>query len=566
MAEGDGVQQTRDRRSGGRLHGRPGAALENVLTVAGFFALTVFLQWLSGAYGSELAHYPDEPSHVVTSLMFGDYARSGFPESPLSYAEKYYVHYPKVAIGMWPPVFYGAAGAWTLAFGTTRVSLLAFSALLGALLSASLAVFVKRLYGRAFGLIAGAAFTLLGPVQAGNDMVMLDVAVSLACFWSMLLLVEYFRNERLGTAIAFGAATAGAMLVKGNASACVLMAFFMLPLTGRYRLLKRPGLYLAGAVVAIFGLPWQIVSLKMLQSSVPMAHVDGHYFIRMMTGYVAILAKEFTPLVAAFLLAGLAAAAWPALRRSSPDSLAVAGAASLFLATLVFHCVAPNPGPDERYMTAALAPGIALFVVGCRYVSRLRIPTRASEGVRAAVLAGVSLATAWASGAFAVPHLPAFGFVDAARLAMASNAPRNAMLICSDSQGEGGFVAEVAMRDRRLSRIVLRASKVLAESSWTGGRVNMMFDNGAGVAKYLDEVAVDLVVMDLSEPSGSPTRTLLLGCLRERPGEWKAAAVEGVHARELAVYTRIDRSRLIPGRIRFALPHTLGREVQLNAR
>ncbi len=566
MAEGGCPEEAGDGRTGARQSRRARCALENVLTVAGFFALTVFLQWLSGAYGSELAHYPDEPSHVVTSLMFGDYVRAGFPEPPLSYAERYYVHYPKVAVGMWPPVFYCAAGAWTLTFGATRVSLLAFSALLGALLSASLSVFVKRLYGRALGLTAGVAFTLLGSVQLGNDLVMLDVAVSLACFWSMLLLVEYFRTERLGTAMAFGAATAGAMLVKGNANACVLMAVLMLPLTGRYRVLKRPGLYAAGAVMAIFGLPWQIVSLKMLQRSVPMAHVDGAYFTRMMAGYVSLLAKEFTPLVGAFLLVGLVAAAWPALRRTSPDSLAVAGAASLFLATLVFHCVTPNPGPDSRYMTAALAPGIALFVVGCRYVSRLRIPVAASEAVRTAVLAGVALATAWASGAFAVPHLPTFGFIAAASMAMASSAPRNAMLICSDAEGEGGFVAEVSMRDRKLSRIVLRASKVILQSPWSGGRTQMLFDNSADLAKYLDAVAVDLVVIDLSAPEQDPARTLLLAYLQERRGEWRAAGVEGVHTRQLVVYSRIDRSHLVPGRIRFGLPYTLGREVELGAR
>ena len=135
--------------------GRRAATVENAATIAALFALTLLLQWLSGAYRSELAHFPDEPSHVVTSLMFGDYVRAGFPGSPVAYAEKYYVHYPKVAIGMWPPLFYCVAGAWTLVFGATRVSFLMLAALAGGLLAGSLAIFVKRMYGRALGLTAG---------------------------------------------------------------------------------------------------------------------------------------------------------------------------------------------------------------------------------------------------------------------------------------------------------------------------------------------------------------------------------------------------------------------------
>jgi hypothetical protein len=566
MAEGDRFGLPRGERAGGCRRWRWNGALENVLTAGGFFVLVVLLQWLSGAYASELAHEPDEPAHVVTSLMFGDYVRSGLQESPFSYAQKYYVRYPKVAVGMWPPVFYSVAGAWTLAFGATQGSLLALAAVLGALLSTSLTVFVRRLYGRALGLTAGVSLTLLRPVQWSNAMVMLDIAVALACFWSMWLLVEYFKSERLGTAIAFGAVTAAAMLVKGNAIACVLMVVFLLPLTGRYRLLMRPGLYAAGVVVAAVGLPWQIASLKMLQRSVPMAHVDVHYFSAMMTGYVRILAREFTPAVGALLLVGLGVAAWPALRRTPPGSLGLAGAASLFLATLVFHCVTPNPGPDERYMTAALAPGMALFVSGCRHLSRLRFFAAVGEKAGTALLTAVSLVAAWGFGAFAVPRLPVFGFKAAARMAMASNTPGNTMLVFSDSKGEGGIIAEVALRDRRLSRIVLRASKVIEQRPWSGEGGKIRFENGDDLARYLEAVATDVVVVDLSASEQGPARTILLAALQQRPGEWSAAGVEGAYARKLAVYTRADRSHLVPGPIRISLPYTLGRDLELPAR
>src|SRR4051794_28093637 len=71
-----------------------------------FLAVTVLLQWLSGTYQSDFGGYADEPAHYVTGLMVHDYIATGFPGRPQQYAENYYLHYPKVALGHWPPVFY----------------------------------------------------------------------------------------------------------------------------------------------------------------------------------------------------------------------------------------------------------------------------------------------------------------------------------------------------------------------------------------------------------------------------------------------------------------------------
>ena len=81
-----------------------------------YFSITVLLQWASGTYHSDFGGYPDEPGHYVTGLMVRDYIAAGFPDSPSRFAENYYLHYPKVAIGHWPPVFYSIQAAWMLIF------------------------------------------------------------------------------------------------------------------------------------------------------------------------------------------------------------------------------------------------------------------------------------------------------------------------------------------------------------------------------------------------------------------------------------------------------------------
>jgi hypothetical protein len=78
------------------------------------FLSVVAFQWAAGAYTADFAGNPDEPSQVVSSLLVYDYLVDGFPKQPLRFAEDYYVHYPEVAIGHWPPMFYAVEGAGML--------------------------------------------------------------------------------------------------------------------------------------------------------------------------------------------------------------------------------------------------------------------------------------------------------------------------------------------------------------------------------------------------------------------------------------------------------------------
>ena len=38
----------------------------------------------------------------------------------MAFAENYYLHYPEVAMGHWPPGFYLLQAVWTLLFPTQR--------------------------------------------------------------------------------------------------------------------------------------------------------------------------------------------------------------------------------------------------------------------------------------------------------------------------------------------------------------------------------------------------------------------------------------------------------------
>ena len=83
----------------------------------------LLLQWTEGAYQAEFGGHPDEAAHYVTGLMIHDYVAAGLPGNPMTFALEYYDHYPKVALGNWPPLFYVLQAGWTLLFTPDRASM-----------------------------------------------------------------------------------------------------------------------------------------------------------------------------------------------------------------------------------------------------------------------------------------------------------------------------------------------------------------------------------------------------------------------------------------------------------
>jgi len=72
--------------------------------------VTLLLQWGSGAHSAALGAEPDEASHYVTGVMIRDYIARGLPGNPVTFAKDFYIHYPRVAFGLWPPLFHLLSG------------------------------------------------------------------------------------------------------------------------------------------------------------------------------------------------------------------------------------------------------------------------------------------------------------------------------------------------------------------------------------------------------------------------------------------------------------------------
>src|SRR5947209_3342133 len=166
-------------------------AASALAVTAAFACLPIAIQIAAGAYHADFSMTPDEPAHVVSSLLIRDYLTSGDLAHPWQFAKNYYLHYPKVAIIHWPPGFHASAAVWSLVFGRSRVGLISFQAALGAVLTAGIFFVVHRLYGRWIAVGSAVVFATTPIMQLTVAMVSPDLLLGTLAFAATLLYANY---------------------------------------------------------------------------------------------------------------------------------------------------------------------------------------------------------------------------------------------------------------------------------------------------------------------------------------------------------------------------------------
>lgn len=170
------------------------ARLRDAILCLLFGAIMVVTQYRSGAFTADLASIADEPAHAVSSLLVRDYLVQGFPHNPYHFALSFYAHYPKVAIGHWPPLFYLVEGVWMLFAGRNRAALLLFIALCGVALLSSVFFAVRRVSSTAPALVsvavlAGSQFFPVVLFAVGPE-----ILLALMIFWAAVYCGDFMST------------------------------------------------------------------------------------------------------------------------------------------------------------------------------------------------------------------------------------------------------------------------------------------------------------------------------------------------------------------------------------
>ena len=206
----------------------------------------------------------------------------------------------------------------------------------------------------------------------------------------------------------------------------------------------------------------------------------------------------------AFVWLPLALAAAAPFARKSKRWLPMA---ALVLANWLFFSIVNVPFED-RYLLTAVPAMIILAAQGWRAAAEM-LPRYASPVLMiassAVVIANVIPATRQPDLGYAtvVQRLPRLDYVS---------------LVSGDAGTEGAFIAAIALHDRQFEHVVLRGSKMLAHSGWSGTDYAMRLKTVPEVNQMLERYGVGTVI--LQRPPVAPHDELLQSAIAQS-GEWR---------------------------------------------
>jgi len=185
-------------------------------TLAAAFLVAVLAQVLIGAYLTERGNFSDEAAHFMNGLLIRDYLWNGAHQNPLTFAQAYYLDYPKIAPGMWPPLFHTVLGLVLLTGWPPLATALALVAFASAWTAWRLARILERLTSRETAWALAALMLVMPAMLNLTSAVMLDIVVAAFLLEATFWLAEFFVTGRSKHAALFGAFAAGACLTKGT--------------------------------------------------------------------------------------------------------------------------------------------------------------------------------------------------------------------------------------------------------------------------------------------------------------------------------------------------------------
>jgi len=527
----------------------------------------LILQIWNGAYQLEKGQYSDDASHFMNGMVLRDYLQSAIGENPIRFAESYYMHYPKIAPLMWPPLFHVGLGVFLLPGWAAGPASLVFVALLGAWLAWRLHRIVAAMAGGVAAWLAVILLLATPLVQEMAGVVMLDLALAAIALEAAYWLAQYAGSGARKHAVWFGAFAAAACLTKGNGIAVVLMPAVFIVMARRFDLLRRSGLYIAAAIVIAFAVPFLMISTRLDAAIGDFGPLTATLLADRIRLFATILWTQMGPLV---LVPAAAVSAMALQRHAGSDKTHPPYPAVLLALTggaILFHLFSPHQLTLTRYFTMAIAPVAGLAAIG---IARMAERARQLEFTTAArTVAVAALVVVVPAGRPAATIKHPLGYREAVRSLTASqHLAAERVLIVSDEIGEGAFVTEMATLELAPAPTIIRGSKLLASDDWSGHHFQLRYASAAALLADLESLHIGYVVLDQTprlsrRPYFDQVQTLADTESKRFQQVYASAGNEqpGKSRRRLAVY-RLTSPKAGPAkRLEVNLAYSLGRSL-----
>ena len=483
------------------------------------FAWIVYLQWTGGGYSADFIGYSDEAAHYVTGLMVHDYLISLDLFSPLEFAQRFADHYPKVAIGHWPPVFYGLQAVWMILFSASRWSMMLFMATVAALVAVYLAMWLYKEFGWAEAITGAVLFVSAPIVQEYTRMVMAELPVALFMISATFAFAHYLETENWKSSFLFALCASLAIMTKQNGLALALLPPLAVLFTCRFDVLLRLSFWFPAPVVAALCAPWYVLTYDMARKgwesttgvtvlAASGVNTSGIGDLIVSISDLTASAMGLAVLNATFISQTIGVALIPFVllgfyaqlvrNWQRPPVPAMWGAMAALLASLwLFHSFVAPVG-ESRHMVSATPPMVAFAVAGGHFLGS-RLAAGATRLATATVLSIILVLFAFST--FKIRPKPTLGSAAVAEFILSRpELAGQTLLVTSEGKGEGAIVSELAMLEERPGHRILRASKVLSDSDWMGSFYKSKCDTPNCVLSSLEYYKVKLVIIQNYTP------------------------------------------------------------------
>ena len=452
------------------------------LVFIAFLCLLALLQNVAGCRTSAFGAFPDESAHFTAGVMVHDYLFPAPHGNPIAFAKAYYVKHPFFALGVWPPLFYGAEAVWMAVFGVSRAAAL----WLEAVLAAALATLAFLLFRLRFGTPAawcGALLLFSVPVMQWNAcLVMVDIPSSLVALLAVHRFSRYLDTLRWRDAILFACLMALAIYTKNSTYYIGLVPPLAILFGWRWSVLRQPSLWATPFIVgALYG-PWLFLSRQVLLRGIASLQLPGlpgttWEFLRQLVSEMGFLMV--------FALVGVSFLARRLPRVASFELCVLA-----LPPALLFGLFVARVPVQQRLLVLAYFAVAWLVLEGVSGLARSVFHPQWAVPA-AAVLVLAFGATHWLRFRYP-PHNEIGPAV--ARIEQEDHAQRGSVLLPSTQ--EGPWIAEFAERESpRPYRLLVRPTKFLVSEDWNGGQTTPYYHSPDELARMLHDTPVRFCVL-----------------------------------------------------------------------
>jgi hypothetical protein len=322
--------------------------------------------------------------------------------------------------------------------------------------------------------------------------------------------------------------------------------------------------------VALVCGPFYLFSLGMQRNGMWHESFSPEFVGRAVGFYSVALVRAAGAGVAALALVGLGRRVVLPLARREPAQPTWAALGALLVSVWLFHVLVPC-SLEPRHLIVAI-PSLVVFAADGLYCLWGRLGELPRPGARQLARGLLGAAVLLAVLAEFRPYRKEWhGFGEVARrLDEVEEWRDSVVMVSSDATGEGIMVTEVALRDHRPGRFVLRASKLFSQARWHGAEYRCLCDSPEKILGRLKKVPVGIIVLDNSIPADElrEHHRRLADAVRAFPDDWRLVGRYPLtrrghtHPEALEVYALYGHQYMPRGEIAVDLSMMLGRTIR----